>query len=72
MNDPPLRIAPVDRCAFVSASCPPMLRTDSRLTRARALGEVGRVNDHVGGVGELERGLESRVGVTMRARRCQA
>ena len=35
-----------------------MFRTGILLTGARALGEVGRVDDHVGGVGQLERVLE--------------
>jgi hypothetical protein len=54
VNDPPLRIVPVDRCACVSASLSPMLDASIVRTRARALSEVGRVNDHFGGVGELE------------------
>ena len=53
VNDPLLRISPVDRCARISFSIPPMFRERVRLTGARALSEVGGVDDHVGGVGEL-------------------
>jgi hypothetical protein len=54
VNDPPLRIVEVDRCANVSVPMPPMIDDGVRLTGARALGEVGRVDNHFGGVGELE------------------
>jgi hypothetical protein len=53
VNDPPLCIVPVDGCVGISAPVPPMLAAGIIRTRARALSEVGGVDDHFGGVGEL-------------------
>jgi hypothetical protein len=54
VNDPPLCIVPVDRCVDISAPIPPMLASGIIRTRARALGEVGGVDDHFGGAGKLD------------------
>jgi hypothetical protein len=54
VDDPSLRIVQVDRCVGVSVPVPPMTEAGILRTRARALSEVGRVDDHFGGVGELK------------------
>lgn len=58
VNDPPLRIVKVDRYVHVSASIHPMTRAGVRHTRARALGKVGGIDDHFGGVAKLKGVLE--------------
>jgi hypothetical protein len=54
VDNPPLRIVQVDRCACVSVPRSPMIGTRIAHTRARTLSEVGRVDDHFGGVEELK------------------
>jgi hypothetical protein len=54
VDDPSLRIVQVDRCVGVSVPVPSMTEAGILRTRARALSEVGRVDDHFGSVGELK------------------